>query len=365
MVRGTGHNKFSDHPFQQSGYIPLEAGKYYWIEALHKEGINRDSLSVGFTLECPNAPSVLSEKPILRPSLQYQIPRSCTEVKKMWPGFKDDEYVIQMTPSCNPIRLYCHGLDSASPREYITLPAGPDRNFASFYRGRLLNYESCSGSVNPEPKLTANYWGTTRFNKIRVDPSTGLVHRDDFQFAKTEGNPVRFARAGDCFSAASKCRKGKFQVDLSGTGLRMRKDVDWEAWGTPKVPQRLLSVHKAEDGTMAYGECGGSCGGCQPVKERMFLEPAACTDPSTTDAVARQSIPTPGAKKDEKGQKKSVVSSPQKVHVRSEAPYPHEREFFRSGPGLEETELEVLGHVTKKKKRSESVKKKRKRHLSE
>ena len=63
------------HPFQQSGYIPLEAGKYYWIEALHKEGARRDSLSVGFTLECPNAPSVLSEKPILKPSLQYQIPR--------------------------------------------------------------------------------------------------------------------------------------------------------------------------------------------------------------------------------------------------------------------------------------------------
>ena len=85
----------------------------------------------------------------------------------------------------------------------------------------------------------------------------------------------------------------------------------------------------------------------------------------TLDAVARQSIPSPGTKKDEKGQKKSVLGLPQKVHVRSKAPYPHEREFFRSGPGLEETELEVLGHVTKKKKRSESTKKKRKRHLSE
>ena len=108
------------------------------------------------------------------------------------------------------------------------------------------------------------------------------MHRDDFQYAKTEGNPVRFGRAGDCFSAASKCQKGKFQVDLSGTGLRMRKDVDWETWGTPKLPQRLLNIHKAEDGTMAYGECGGSCGGCQPIKEKMFVEPATCTDQSTT-----------------------------------------------------------------------------------
>ena len=83
----------------------------------------------------------------------------------MWPGFKDDEYVIQMSGSCDPVRLYCHGMNTATPREYITLPAGPDKNFASFHRGRLLNFETCSGSINPEPMLTANYWGTTRYGK--------------------------------------------------------------------------------------------------------------------------------------------------------------------------------------------------------
>lgn len=83
----------------------------------------------------------------------------------MWPGFKDDEYVIQMSSSCDPVRLYCHGMNTATPREYITLPAGPDKNFASFHRGRLLNFETCSGSINPEPMLTANYWGSTRYTK--------------------------------------------------------------------------------------------------------------------------------------------------------------------------------------------------------
>lgn len=121
-----------------------------------------------------------------------------------------------------------------------------------------------------------------RFNKLRVDPTSGLVHRDDYQFARSEGNPVRFGRAGDCFSAASKCHKGKFQIDLTGTGLRMRKEVEWEAWGTPKLPHRLLNVRKSEDGLTAVGECGGSCGGCQPIKERMYVEPSACTDPSST-----------------------------------------------------------------------------------
>ncbi|XP_067053282.1 A disintegrin and metalloproteinase with thrombospondin motifs 9-like [Acropora muricata] len=277
----------------------------------------------------------------------------------MWPGFKDDEYVIQMTPSCNPVRLYCHGMNTATPREYITLQSGPERNFASFHRGRLLNFESCAGSVNSEPKLTANYWGTTRFNKIRLDPASGLVQRDDFQFSKTEGNPVRYGRAGDCYSAASKCHKGKFFIDLTGTGLRMRKEVEWEAWGTPKLPKRLVNVRKSQDGLTAIGECGGSCGGCEPMQEKMLLEPSTCTDASSTEAVSRQAIPIPRrTKKDEKGEKKSIVKIPQKIHVRSNLPYPHAKKVFQ-GPGSDESEMEVIGHVTKKKRRSESKKKKR------
>lgn len=100
----------------------------------------------------------------------------------MWPGFKDDEYVIQMSSSCDPVRLYCHGMNTATPREYITLPAGPDKNFASFHRGRLLNFETCSGSINPEPKLTANYWGTTRYRKKTLPFFAPYICHDRFIF---------------------------------------------------------------------------------------------------------------------------------------------------------------------------------------
>ena len=86
-----------------------------------------------------------------------------------------------------------------------------------------------------------------------------------------------------------------------------------------------------------------------------------------TEAVSRQAIPVPrNTKKDEKGAKKSLVKTPQKIHLRSEAPYPHVKKVFQ-GPGPDESEIEVIGHVTKKKKRSESKKKrkKRKRHVNE
>ena len=64
--------------------------------------------------------------------------------------------------------------------------------------------------------------------------------------------------------------------------MRMRRDVEWEAWGTPKLPKRLLNVQKTDDGLSVVGECGGSCGGCQPAQERMYVEPAKCIDRQST-----------------------------------------------------------------------------------
>lgn len=53
-------------------------------------------------------------------------------------------------------------MKTKTPKEYITLQAGPDKNYARFERSRLLNYESCNGKSNPYPKLTEKYWGISR-----------------------------------------------------------------------------------------------------------------------------------------------------------------------------------------------------------
>lgn len=36
--------------------------------------------------------------------------------------------------------IYCHGMSSAEPREYLTLPAGDSENYAEIYDKRLTNY---------------------------------------------------------------------------------------------------------------------------------------------------------------------------------------------------------------------------------
>ena len=96
-------------PYQHSGYIPLEAGKYYWIEALHKEGQRRDSLSVGYTLECPNTSPVLSETPILKPSLQYKIPSKLKLAKLQNVGVLTSD-LTKLLPSRNIIDLKVHAM---------------------------------------------------------------------------------------------------------------------------------------------------------------------------------------------------------------------------------------------------------------
>ena len=47
---------------------------------------------------------------------------------------------------------------------------------------------------------------------------------DDFHYSITRsGKRIRYGQAGDCYSASKEsCRKGKFQIDLTGTGFRLK-----------------------------------------------------------------------------------------------------------------------------------------------
>ena len=110
-----------------------------------------------------------------------------------------------------------------------------------------------------------------------MNPKNGLVKQDDFRFAISEGNPVKFGRGGDCFSLGD-CRRGGFQMDLSGTGLALRDDVEWGSWGAPQG-SRMINFTKSPDHTKVSAVCGGSCGGCQPAKGRIYLVPSSCNTP--------------------------------------------------------------------------------------
>ena len=49
--------------------------------------------------------------------------------------------------------IYCHGMNTYNPKEYLTLPAGPDENFSSTSKA---NYAPCMV-------------GTLKFEKVGLD----------------------------------------------------------------------------------------------------------------------------------------------------------------------------------------------------
>jgi len=56
----------------------------------------------------------------------------------------------------------------------------------------------------------------------------------DFTYSKqVRGKPVPFGEAGDCYSNSKRgCPQGRFNIDLTGTGMRVSQDTTWVGKGT-------------------------------------------------------------------------------------------------------------------------------------
>ena len=191
------------------------------------------------------------------------------------------EYVIYVRSECNtPIKVYCHDMNTHFPKDFITLPAGVEKNYGYIYAKRLPHrpYSArykCSGKPGP---MNYSEAGLTKFRKVRVDLSRMAIIRDDFTFAKSDpfGKQTPFGSAGDCFSMnyEGACRRGHFKVDLTGTGLRLRPSVAWKARGFPPGIE-MHEYKRSKDGTLVSAKCGGWCGKCRPSGE-MLLTQTVC-----------------------------------------------------------------------------------------
>lgn len=53
---------------------------------------------------------------------------SCYEAKTYFNATKDGEYTLVMAG--RNMSIYCHGMSTSQPKEYLTLPAGPEENYA-------------------------------------------------------------------------------------------------------------------------------------------------------------------------------------------------------------------------------------------
>uniref|UniRef100_A0AAY4EBT9 A disintegrin and metalloproteinase with thrombospondin motifs 20 n=1 Tax=Denticeps clupeoides TaxID=299321 RepID=A0AAY4EBT9_9TELE len=169
------------------------------------------------------------------------------------------------------VQIYCAEMHTRFPKEYVTLRSGHTDNYSEVYGYRLHNPFECpfNGSRRQDCACSNDYsaLGYTVFHRVRLDVSSMRIITTDLQFTQTLlGQPVPFATAGDCYSAA-KCPQGQFSINLTGTGLKVAESTKWVSQGNYVT----VKVHRSEDGTRIYGRCGGFCGKCTPHPQSGLL----------------------------------------------------------------------------------------------
>uniref|UniRef100_A0A3B4VJ60 ADAM metallopeptidase with thrombospondin type 1 motif 9 n=1 Tax=Seriola dumerili TaxID=41447 RepID=A0A3B4VJ60_SERDU len=190
------------------------------------------------------------------------LPSSCQEVQSTNGPLPDSEHILNIQGKA--LKVYCAGMQTESPKEYITLMMGEGENFSEIFGFRLNDPTQCpaNGSRKEDCDCRRDYTtaGITTFSKVRLDISKMNIITTDWEFAFTrEGKSVPFATAGDCYSAAN-CPQGRFRINLSGTGLKVAEDTSWISQGNYAV----ADVRKSQDGSRVSGICGGYCGKCTP-----------------------------------------------------------------------------------------------------
>ncbi|KAM6981172.1 A disintegrin and metalloproteinase with thrombospondin motifs 9-like [Aplochiton taeniatus] len=164
------------------------------------------------------------------------------------------------------LKIYCAGMQTESPQEYITLTTGEGENFSEVFGFRLIDPTQCPANGTRTEDCTGgcrrDYTaaGLSTFSRVRLDLNKMLIVTTDWQFAFTrEGHHVPFATAGDCYSAA-RCPQGHFSINLSGTGFQVAENTQWVYHGN----YHSGDIERSQDGSRVTGRCGGYCGKCTP-----------------------------------------------------------------------------------------------------
>ncbi|XP_008209068.1 A disintegrin and metalloproteinase with thrombospondin motifs 9 [Nasonia vitripennis] len=188
-------------------------------------------------------------------------PTSCLEVQSRLKTNIDGEYTLLV--GGRYMSIYCHGMESSEPQEYLTLPTGERENFAEIYDKRLQDPSTCpyDGRRNDSCQCmsdSVSMAGRSMFQKIRINVHTLHIIADNFRYAMKIGkNNIEYGKAGDCYSQID-CPQGRFGINLSGTLLMLSPDVHW-----PKQANSYTNIEKITN-QRVVGTCGGYCGFCTP-----------------------------------------------------------------------------------------------------
>jgi serine/threonine protein kinase len=189
--------------------------------------------------------------------------RSCEEARRA--GQTADGLRHIDPDGSGPLRaleVYCAGMSSTTSaegaREYLPLPAGPERNSTRFRYGQ---------SPCPCPDLVR------RFTRVRLDPSQLVIDPSDGTFATYdrpltceqrhrhqcgEATNLAWGGAGSCRAVGD--ASGSASIDLAGTGLMLAPDTKFVPAGFGAAGSAVVS----SDRRAAQLSGGGLCGSLVP-----------------------------------------------------------------------------------------------------
>ncbi|XP_017143471.2 A disintegrin and metalloproteinase with thrombospondin motifs 9 isoform X1 [Drosophila miranda] len=189
-------------------------------------------------------------------------PQSCKDLQRMHGIYKDGEYMLMVR--LQQVRIYCHHMNSLTPREYISVE--PQENYSIYYEYKTKLMNSCPPASREHEYYNDQNSGRTHFSKLRLNITDLRIIDNDFEFAESRGQRQKLGSAGDCYNRNMQCPQGDFSINLERTGFAMRPGTVWNTHGNRVVMKRSSGFDTAKLTRRAF--CGGYCGGC-------FISPEA------------------------------------------------------------------------------------------
>jgi hypothetical protein len=184
-------------------------------------------------------------------------PTSCADVLAKAGPVPDGSYVVQPAGR-KEFTVYCAGMSTASPKEYLTLQITYDNGISG---SNVSRYDKASCKCNDDAHRY--------FDKVRLDPATLVVDRTDATFAKnvtadpacwaaamgvcSGGNKLLYAQAGNCILNGAP-QPGN--IDFHGTPFSIDPSVTFVPVGYIPYGTSTFSTDRKKVDFAGGGDCG-------------------------------------------------------------------------------------------------------------
>lgn len=207
------------------------------------------------------------EQAALKP-LEDTPDKTCADVKARLGTTTDGPQVIQ-PPGRPPLRVWCSGMNTSKPLEYLDLPR------TSAKGEKTSNYsELVFGEVHGSQRCPCHS-AVTRFEKVRLDPARMEIITTDFTYAEVDridsdpacfvdneavcskgwfsAEPLAYGMAAGCQRRAT---TASANIDLSCTPFHIAPESPFKAVGFRPVGD--VHFHPSRKAALIKG--GGDCG---------------------------------------------------------------------------------------------------------